>query len=266
MFITQTFTVHFYQESDFWEKIGYVFLGAAVACEAVAHFLEDRPKRRRIFERLSIISLVVLTFGDIEAAHYRTIEDRARDALLSRQSTTITALTQQLNDAGKTISDLRGQMDNAEKEATEAELALAKLKVPRSLSAAQRRQLVSELKPFAGTQLVIAFKYADPEIRNLTMQLFVVLQSAGWKVDLDPFSGAGLGPEVTDRPGITVGRFGEFKLPSGATTQHTFARAAKALSQALRKLELLNTGSGGIDQVSGNLNDRVIMVVGRKPF
>lgn len=244
-----------------------MFLGTAVVCEAVAHFLEEHRKPRRTFERLSILSLVILTFGDIEAAHYRSIEDRTRDALLSGQSTTIAALIQQLSHASKTISDLRSQADDAEKEASKAELALAKLKAPRSLTAPQQARLVSQMKRFAGTQIDLLWDANDAEATGLAVQLFSVLSKARWEVALDPpalhrsFAG-----QITGTTGVDVSELRGLMLPSGATAKPSFAKAAVALSQALQKLGLLNTGPGRIVLVTDSPNTKVLVVVGRKPF
>lgn len=153
----------------------------------------------------------------------------------------------------------------ARKEAAKAELQLAKLRAPRSLTEAQQRQLVSELKPFAGTQILIAYNGGDVEAGRLESQLWVVLREAGWNVDQDLTGRAGMPFQTAESTtGITVSRISGEKLSTGATVQPVFAEAADALAKALQKLGLLNTGPGGIHLVTDNPNQEVVVVVGRK--
>jgi hypothetical protein len=79
---------------------------------------------------------------------------------------------------------------NAEKAASDAALALAKFKQPRSLSPEQQHKLRVALEPFAGQNFACAV-YPDPEPLALLTVLDANLRSAEWKRV----------PSQIDRPG-----------------------------------------------------------------
>ena len=68
----------------------------------------------------------------------------------------------------------------AEKSASDAALALAKFKQPRSLSPDQQDALIEALKPFVGQPFACAV-FPDPEPLALLRTLDLNLKSAGWK-------------------------------------------------------------------------------------
>jgi hypothetical protein len=69
---------------------------------------------------------------------------------------------------------------NAEKAASDAALALAKFKQPRTLSPEQQDALLTASKPFAGQHFACAV-FPDSEPLALLRVLDVVLKSAGWE-------------------------------------------------------------------------------------
>ena len=68
----------------------------------------------------------------------------------------------------------------AEKAASDASLALARFKQPRTLSPEQQDASIAALKPFDGQNFAFAV-FPDPEPLALLRVLDVVLKSAGWK-------------------------------------------------------------------------------------
>jgi uncharacterized coiled-coil protein SlyX len=143
MFISQG-PVHFYEQSHFWETVGYWCLGGAVFFEGIALFFEayedDFEKWCRWARRLGISSLSLLTNGetehylgkwriwagglgilflifligaDMRAGHFRQIEDTHKNELLASQGITIRGLTGQVKDANKTIAHLQDQLGGA---------------------------------------------------------------------------------------------------------------------------------------------------------
>lgn len=69
---------------------------------------------------------------------------------------------------------------NAEKAASDAALALAKFKEPRSLSPEQQDTLIKVLNPFAGQNFAFGV-FPDPEPLALLSLIDATLKSAGWK-------------------------------------------------------------------------------------
>jgi hypothetical protein len=69
---------------------------------------------------------------------------------------------------------------SAEKAASDAALALARFKQPRSLSPEQQDTLITTLKPFAGQHFAFAV-FPDPEPLALLRMLDTILRSAGWQ-------------------------------------------------------------------------------------
>lgn len=164
----------------------------------------------------------------------------------------------------KDAADAKAEMSKQQERAAKAELELAQLKSPRVLTEVQQRELIGKLKAFPGTVIEIDFEFADGEAKALAMQLFAVLQKAGWKVSPVPagFTQTLFSPANT--LGIVVNTFGELKR-GGVAIPHRFAPAAEALSKALKEMGLLSTYPG-INKVSGNPDESVSMVVGRKPL
>jgi hypothetical protein len=152
------------------------------------------------------------------------------------------------------------QIAQANERAANAELELAKLKAPRVLTEGQQRELLAALKPFPDTAISIEFEYADGEAKALAMQLWGVLNKAGWKATFGPSTGM----PAASTLGIVVSTFGELKK-GGVPIPHRFADAGAVLSKTLGKMGLLSKYPG-INKVSDNPDEAISMVVGRKPL
>jgi hypothetical protein len=83
----------------------------------------------------------------------------------------------QLNETA--IVELHKQASDASERAAKAELELARIKLPRSLTAVP--DLIAALKQFKGTEYTFSSVFADEESINLLKQIDNVLQSAEWK-------------------------------------------------------------------------------------
>jgi hypothetical protein len=84
---------------------------------------------------------------------------------------------------GRVETELAKQKERtakAEQAASDAALALAKVKAPRTLSSKQQERLVVDVKPFAGQNFAFAV-FPDPEPQALARVLDELLKSAGWK-------------------------------------------------------------------------------------
>jgi hypothetical protein len=77
-------------------------------------------------------------------------------------------------DAGKEIAD-------AQQRAAEANLELARMKTPRSLTAEQQREIADKLKPWAGALFDVGAIHGDTEVAELELILESVLETAGWQ-------------------------------------------------------------------------------------
>jgi hypothetical protein len=100
-------------------------------------------------------------------AHVAVLEKDASDAKATQQQVEAELAKQKERTA------------SAEKAASDAALALAKFKQPRSLSRGQREVLIEALRPFGGQHFAFAV-FPDPEPLALLKDLDTVLKSAGW--------------------------------------------------------------------------------------
>lgn len=84
--------------------------------------------------------------------------------------------------AFETVFEARIGQDaaNTRLRAGQAELALEKIKMPRSLTAHQENEIVKALKPFAQMEVDVCVYPDDPEIVGITNQVMDVLKRAGW--------------------------------------------------------------------------------------
>lgn len=272
---------------QWWASMSTIVVFGGLVIDLAAVLISSpKEKSRRLETILSLVGVLTIALGVLGEWHFETraaSEGKNLQSLSDQKVAQLNAdsarlrqqnlqLGQQLTQTKQTLAQTEMAAAQAQKEAAKAELGLAKLKEPRALGRSQAGQLIAELKPFAGTQILVVYDGdgGDMEPVGFAVQLMSVLRKSGWKVDedatgrLEDSTGRAVGLKVTERPGINVSQFGIFKLPSGGEVQYAFAKAAGALYEALNKLGLLNTGPGQLDLVSDNPNARVIMVVGRK--
>jgi hypothetical protein len=121
---------------------------------------------------LTVTGAALVFFGGVTSVVYRRYN---RELLKVRASE-----SQHERDAtAKSIADAGARAAEANARAAEAQLALAKFKAPRTLTAEQSARVTKAVKPFAGMQFTIAV-FNDPEPIGLMPQIENALASAGW--------------------------------------------------------------------------------------
>jgi hypothetical protein len=141
------------------QNFAALLVAIGVAAEFVLGFMAG-PARHRVDQ---IKDAEMIRLVDNSAS----LEKGAAEAKAAQQRVE-TALAQQ-----------KERTASAEKAASDAALALAKFKEPRSLSPERQDKLVADAKPFAGQNFAFAV-FPDPEPQALTRVLDELLKSAGW--------------------------------------------------------------------------------------
>jgi hypothetical protein len=221
----------------------------------------DCPSFARFFwfEILATVIVVGGVFGEAWASkELASINNQLRMKTSELRADSDQLLAWAIQEAGN--ADERAAAN--EKQAAKAELELARLKAPRSLTEAEKRELIKELKPFAGTPVTILFEFSDGEVKALMDQLWDVFNKAGWKVGFGSAEQFKTSPAAT--LGVDIAEYGDLKM-GGVSMPHHFEKASIALSASLKKLGLL-TKYPGIKLVSGDPDEKVLMVIGKKPF
>jgi hypothetical protein len=157
----------------------------------------------------------------------------------------------------KVIDDAREvQVARLSKDAAEANLELAKLKTPRTLSSDQKRKIVASLRAFAGQKFSLAVGQ-DPEQFNLLEDIKSILLSAGWiKIPAVGFGDISLGDAAfAFGTGVVV----RFSPNASADTQGV----AIALASALQ-----SEGIGSAPEADTRIPDALTLnvLVGSKPM
>lgn len=252
-----------------WELLEYVgetlvFIG--VVGEVFAEWRE--PERRKLAKASSIVLVIglALSLAALKGTNEQFARIIAGLKLQTSQANERAAKNESIADGlkkdnlrlGLDLGKQEQQTAEARTEAARAQIELSKLKAPRELTEAQQRKLVKELKSFSGTPITIEFEFSDGEAKALEMQLWSVLNRAGWKVIPN-----GISSHAASTLGIVVASFGEMTT-NGVPIPHRFAAAAEVLSKSLANIGLLSKYPGVVE-VSTNPNDSVQMIVGRKP-
>jgi hypothetical protein len=160
--------------------------------------------------------------------------------------------------ANERIAELSTQAEQLRKDTAEAQLALEKLKSPRSLSAEQQASISGLLESFAGQQYSGMVAGSVPDARSLWITLDRVLRAANW-VRRPPWGLAvgdpPAGVPVTPGDGITI------FIPASEAAE--LAPAALAVVSALAK-----TGIAAIAVPDNGPQTRpkiIVIEIGTKP-
>jgi hypothetical protein len=151
---------------------------------------------------------------------------------------------------------------SANANAAQANLELARMKAPRTLSEEQRERVISVLKPFAETQFDIGLVQGDPEATEFMTVIEVVLQKAGWKqVD---WNGGDIVMTRRDKPILGVVTTANVAVITHPMTAYVIENAAAAFSEALSAVNI--TVVNGTDKAAyvNNNENTVHILVGRK--
>jgi len=148
-------------------------------------------------------------------------------------------------------------------EAAKANLELAKLKTPRSLSVEQQERIISKIKSFAGTPFDLWIS-TDPDSAVLMELIDTVLRSAGWKFS-QPYSE---GIMFASKAGLFTGSGVEIRVP--IEHKDEWIPAGIALADAL-SAEGITTAAGADPRLTwehrNNIRrDRIHVSVGTKPL
>lgn len=158
------------------------------------------------------------------------------------------------------IAEAQQKSAEAEERAAEANLELARLKTPRTLSPEQQKVIIDAVKDFPKTPFDF-FVSSDDEAVRLTETLENCLMSAGWdRVDLDPSISVHM-----DRGGgkkafalwVGTGVAVEF-----SQSRMDLAKAASALVEVLKKEGL---GAEGFAAAKGVTPNAIHIKIGKKP-
>ncbi len=150
---------------------------------------------------------------------------------------------------------------NANERAADAELALAKIKTPRTISPSHAATMIATLKHFSGTPYAL-YLFDDPEAASLLNQIERILEAAGWN------GRSGTGEIVKSRPNkpdIAMTRMTGLFVQIDRGHQLILMPAGLALAGTLRNAGLIVRLEAGnfpppIDKTA------IRIVVGQKPM
>jgi hypothetical protein len=123
---------------------------------------------------LVAIGVAAEFFGEFAAKPFEQIIEAAR------QSETL-QLTNETARLSAEADSAKAAIAGANARAAEAQLALEKLKTPRSLSRFQTIVLADKLRPFAKTRFDLSVIIGDPEAIGFLGFIADVLEAAGWE-------------------------------------------------------------------------------------
>jgi hypothetical protein len=149
----------------------------------------------------------------------------------------------------------------ANERAAEAELALAKIRTPRTISPQYSATMIAKLKQFAGTPYAL-YLFDDPEAASLLSQIEWILEAAGWN------GRSGPGDMVKSRPNksdIALTTMAGLFVQIDRDHQSILLPAGSALAGTLRNAGLI------VRLEVGNLRSpidktAIRIVVGQKPM
>lgn len=149
----------------------------------------------------------------------------------------------------------------ANERAAEAELALAKIRIPRTISPHFAATMIAKLKPFAGTPYAL-YQFDDPEAASLLNQIERTLDAAGWNGR--PATGDML-KSRPNKPGIAMTRMTGLFVQIDSDHQSILMPAASALAGTLRNAgQMVRLEVGNFPPPLDKTAIRI--VVGQKPM
>ncbi|WP_316166120.1 MULTISPECIES: hypothetical protein [unclassified Bradyrhizobium] len=178
----------------------------------------------------------------------------------------IAQLTTEGQRLSKEAETARSSIAAANERAAEAQLALEKLKAPRSLSRFQTMVLADKLRPFARTRFDLSVIIGDPEAIGFLGVIAGVLQAAGWEwVEYNHPSGPFMNVyNVEGKPNI--GQQGWQAISIQVFDDHAaeLSPAADTLLAALKGEGVVASRDKASDAIPNH--DTIHILVGRKPL
>ena len=210
----------------------------------------------KILPWANVAYIVVVALGSYGIYQLNALVNANKDRELARYQA---AAGVQIEQAKSTALEAEARAAEANERAEQAQLELAKLKQPRTISDRQRESIVGHLSKFAGQHFGFS-AYPDPEAHGLVIQLDAVLKSAGWvRVPSQ------LGAIEHDVAGDTVGDAAGSGLAAFIGTDNEEAEpAVKSLSGAFRFAGIQCTYNK-TEQLVGKEPKAIIIHVGKKP-
>ena len=123
----------------------------------------------KIFWWSNIAYIIVVALGAFGLAYLTTLINAAKDRELARFQT----------EADTKIEQSRKDAAEANARAEEAQLELARIVEPRTISPEDQQMLIDRLKQFAGQRYDLTV-FADGESQNLLWSIYQILNNAGW--------------------------------------------------------------------------------------
>jgi hypothetical protein len=181
-----------------WSNAVYVG-GAVLTFAAAAHVLYEkravilgRRKRESVLSEASVITaaavsligtLFAIRFGNVvshlkdnDLAAYKT----SADLKIAQANSAVASANRRAQEAYQKGQEAERRAAQANAHAAETNLALEKIKAPRSLSGEQRQRMKQKLAAFAGTKYDL-FVTTEPESTGLLDVIDAILTSAGWE-------------------------------------------------------------------------------------
>ena len=149
---------------------------------------------------IAAIAGVIGLVASVAQNHFQEVVSARKDEALrvfqAESQERIATVNAQAAEANARAADARKRAAMAEQAAAEANLELARLKMPRTLNAEQQTRLIAKLAPFAGQQYSFNV-FPDPESISLMRSINDVLGAARWVR-----MGSQLGDIVIDGAGV----------------------------------------------------------------
>ena len=117
----------------------------------------------------NIVYIVLVALGAVALTQLTTLVNAAKDRELARFRT----------EAETKIEQSRRDAAEANARAEEAQLELARITEPRTISPEAQQTLIDRLKPFAGQRYDLTV-FADSESQKLLWSIYRTLNEAGW--------------------------------------------------------------------------------------
>lgn len=171
--------------------------------------------------------------------------------------------TERIAELSAQAEQLRKDSAEANARAAEANLALAKIKAPRTLTPDQYASLIAVMMPFADKQYDMAIVIGDPEATDILGQIDSALTAAG--LIAVPWTPATIGYERKGRP-----RIGNTTVPGVIVQMHPDHLEEFSVPASLLVNELVEAGIAARAEfglgIENNNPNAMHILIGKKPM
>jgi hypothetical protein len=205
-------------------------------------------------------------WSDNEIKFHDAIRISANERETEQAKAEATKAHERIAELSTQAEDLRKGTADANARAAEAQLALEKLKAPRSLSRDQMEAIANKLRPFAKTRFDLSVIIGDPEAIGFLGFIADSLEAAGWTwIEYNHPSGPFMNVyNVAGKPNI--GQQGWIGVSIQVFDDHAaqLSPAADELLAALKAVGVAASRDKANDAIPNH--DTVHVLVGRKPL